>query len=433
MAARKQRRADPLKEFERAQKRAREDPRIGQLVRAAGKGDVEAVGRLLDSGADPDARDPDADGYPSPVWAAVYARKPEVIRLLAAADADLDAGFPYTPLGAAVNYRNLELIRALVEGGADVNRADNSDETPLLIAVTDEDVDTAAELVRLGADIRRAGKKKKYETITNYSPLEYARKTGNKKLVEALGVDAGKVKPPAPPKAPRAPKRPRGVTTFDTNDAAVLIAADVNEVAGAFAKSIGAKTWEKDVLGEKVKLAKRSYAVFKLAGSPWSAIMKLSCANFRQWPAAPDAQALSKSLKTRGLLVANSDTADVTQYALFDSGELVEVFDSGSTDEDENPKVVTRRFAKYYGLDMSGIPGGVSLGKYRVFASALRTVDLAKIKNDLDFVNDFVKKQGALVPLGVGDWGQPGEMIELSLEGLVNADEVERLDYVAVR
>src|SRR5262245_34406777 len=96
--ASKSSKVDPLKELERTIARAKKDPRIGQLVKAAGEGDVAAVKRLLDDGADPNAAAPNPDVLETPVWAAVFAGKPQVIPLLAAAGADLNDGFPHTPL-----------------------------------------------------------------------------------------------------------------------------------------------------------------------------------------------------------------------------------------------------------------------------------------------------------------------------------------------
>ena len=44
----------------------------------------------------------------------------------------------------------------------------------------------------------------------------------------------------------------------------------------------------------------------------------------------------------------------------------------------------------------------------------------------------FVKEQNGFVPFFVEGWGEPGEMAEMMIEGL-GPDDVERLDYVAVK
>src|SRR5436190_24342483 len=107
-----------LARLERQQDRARKDPRIGQLVEAAGKGDVATVKRLLNDGADPNAPAPHPQILETPLWATLYGRKVEVVRLLAKAGVDLNDGFPHTPLLSAVNRGHLELLRELIAGGA---------------------------------------------------------------------------------------------------------------------------------------------------------------------------------------------------------------------------------------------------------------------------------------------------------------------------
>jgi len=550
------------------------DPRVKKLVAAAEKGDVAAVKRLIADGADPNAVP--EDGTENALWQAIYYSQIDVIRALAGTKADFNGGWPHTPLTVGVRTKDLELIRALVEGGAKVNHPSSSDETPLLVAVQDANSETVAELVRLGADPNLVPKKKKYDTVTNYSPLEYAAMEGNKQMIAALmsapgvnpdkrlaglmlngaaimgdmaevkrlveqqGVDVnardargdtplinaaigGRTKivrylldrgadvnlpggrkadvkspltaaamggnagivqmmveagadldyelPHAPGytalqiakesrqkkvveyllevqtqrgggdrgggkkkgKGGGKPTTPRGVTTFDTNDSMILVAAPVADVSKALAERIGAKTRRENALGEEVKLTQRCYAVWKLIDSPWTNVMKLHCADFKHWPTAADAAALSKALKTRAIYVGNSDTGGVTQYALYKNGIAVEVFDYGSSGDADTAKAATERFARSYGIDVSNIPGGVQVSQGKAFASAQRKVDVKKIKNDLDFVNDFVKQQDALVLFGseIG-FGEAGEMMELTLEDL-GPDDVERLDYIAAK
>src|SRR5688572_14741729 len=98
---------------------AEEDPQVVELRQAAHTGNVAKVKRLLALGVDPGAEPRDAAD--TAVLAAVYARKPEVVRVLARAGADPNDGWPYKPLGLAAGWGHLELLRALIEGGADVN------------------------------------------------------------------------------------------------------------------------------------------------------------------------------------------------------------------------------------------------------------------------------------------------------------------------
>src|SRR5688500_16835324 len=160
------------------------DSRVKKLLDAAEKGDVAAVKRLIEQGADPDAID--EDRMENALGIAIIYRQAEVVRALAGAKADFNGGFPHTPLTIAVRTKHLELIRALVEGGAKVNHPNSSGETPLLVAVQDADPETPTALDRHGADPNLDPKKKKYDTVTNYSPLEYAATDLNKKMIAAL-------------------------------------------------------------------------------------------------------------------------------------------------------------------------------------------------------------------------------------------------------
>ncbi|MDM8007485.1 MAG: ankyrin repeat domain-containing protein [Phycisphaerae bacterium] len=546
-----------------AEEAKKTDPGVAELVEASRKGDIPAVKRLLAQGLSPNQIPPNDDQMETAVWAAVFARKPEMIRVLAEGEADLEEGFPDTPLVVAAGWGHVELIRALLDGGANPNRPNNSHETPLLNAVQHNHVDAVAELLKRGADPNLVPKKQKYDTVTNYSPLEYAAMTGStaildilvaaggskvknldalllcsaaargdlaemKKKIEQEGVDANAkdsmhrtplccaasdgraravkyllehgadVNLPAGARSdgespliaavnsgkldvvkmlveagadldyapkeykdgtalayakesrrsklveyllqlhkqrtggkakPSAAAKMRGVTTFDTNDAVVLIAGPVEAVAREFAALRKAAVWEQDALGKKVKLTARCYALWKLVDQPWTATMKLR-SPYAHWPRVSDAEAISKTLGSRGLYVANSDTGGVTQYALFDQGKLVELFDSGSASYYGDRSAVVEQFAKQYGLDFSGLPN-ISIAKDRTFASSLRKIDVARIKQDLDFVDTCVKELDAFIPFFIDEWPATGKPIELTLEGF-GPDDIERLDYVAI-
>lgn len=556
---------DPYEQMQRDLRRAKRDPRIGQLVAAAKKGDAAAVRRLLAAGADPNAPAPDDWGVlETPVWGALIARSPEVIRALGEGGADLNDGFPSTPLCVAVNIRNLELLRALVEAGADVNRGDRSYHTPLLTAVIEGYADVIEELLKLGADPNHVVKKQRHDTVTNFSPLQYAALGAPKAILKMLKAAAGEqgqskelagillctaagkgdlaavkraieqdglnadamdadrrtplhhaaaegrakvvrylldrgadVNKPCGKKPPREtalqaavtwgkldvvkmlieaganaawadPAHPEidaayiaremrrknvlaylqslpnakggktrsaampklaGVTTFDTNDAVVLVAGGVEDVAGAFARLRNAKTWDKDAHGKKVKLSSQCFAVWKLIDQAWTAVMKLQC-RFEHWPSARDAQALSKTQATRSLFVANSDTGGATQYIVFDNGNVVEVFDYSSARDGDGAEQMVTQYRKAYGIDLSSLDG-MQVKDGKSFASKSRKVNIAKVKNDLDFVDETMKQHGAFVPFLPDEWPASGTSAELTFEDF-GADEIERLDYVAV-
>lgn len=553
----------PLFRFKKmADEAARSEPGVAKLVRAAREGNVAAVKRLLAEGLSPNQIPPNDPEMETAVWAAVYRRKPAVIRVLAEGGADLDEGFPNTPLQVAAQWGHLGLVRTLIEGGADVNRANNSGETAILLAVEEKRVEVVGELLKAGAKpnyVPRAGRREEQMTplqlaayeagppilellleagatepgldtlllcgaacrgdvdavkallargvdvnakdSSDRTPLHYAAQTGKERIVRLLldhGADsdlsAGKkgkgesplmmaaavgkvevaqmlVEAGADPdysyrpfsgspqitaltyakhgrqkkmveyllglkkkgggKGRKAPaSRPTGVPTFDTNDSCVLVDGEVEAVARALKGRLRARVWEEDVLGKKVKLTKRCYAVFRIVGQPWSAVMRLNCDDVRHYLGASDAESLSKSLKSRAILVANSDTGGVSQYVVFDCGKPVELFDSGSTEHGMNRAAVVKQFAKGYHIDLDALPN-LQVAKGRVFGSSLRNVKLSSIKNDLDFISDYLKSQNAFAPLFPEEWGRAGDRVELTLEGL-GPDDIERLDYVAV-
>jgi ankyrin repeat protein len=548
--ARRGKQSDPLEELNRAKARVRDDPRSRQLVAAISKGDVAKVRKLLAAGADPDAPDPSDDGFDPPVMVATVARKPEVIRLLAKAGADLNAGFPDTPLTLAAGWGHLELTRALIEGGADVNRPDDGGQTPLGEAVGKKHLDVIAALLEAGADPNFVTKEERDRG--NRSPLEYAvhdravldvflahgvagrhvpalmlcgaasrgdaaevgrlldegvgvnsadatgdtpltsaAAAGHAKVVELLlsrGADvnrrAGKAKftplvaatisgkvpvvrkiveaggtrsletalecakngrlkkvvdyllevRAARPKAKQAakPKPTRtGVPTFDVNDTCVLVEGVVEDVAAALERHIGADVWRQDVLGQRVKLTDRCFAVFRIVGQPWSIVMRLNCADVRQYLKPPDGRALSKALKTRAIVVTSGDTSGIYQYVTFQRGKAVEILDSGSAADDTDRASIARQFRDWYGVDLGDF-AGFEIRKGTVFASSLRKLKLAGVKNVLTFIRDHLTRENAFVPFFGDAWGRKGDSVELTIEGL-GPDDVERLDYVAAR
>jgi ankyrin repeat protein len=553
-----------LAELQQQKQRAKDDPRIGELVAAATAGDVETVRQLLASGADPNAPAPVGSVMQTPVWAAIRAHQAAVIPLLAGAGADLNAGRPLTPLVAAVNSNQADLVAALIAAGADVDRPDNAHQTPLLKAVLNQSVEMVETLIRAGADPNLIPLKQAHETVSNYSPLQLAGLQGDRRLLNVLsnaggtaaedldatllcsaagqgdrnqvakllddGVDVNAARDAqhqtplicaaihgktaivkyllqrgADPNLPGGAKRdgespliaaalsgrvevvqalmeagadpdytpadhphgtaltyakeerlknvveylvnaqaarrggtpdsskvptPRrsGVPTFETNDAAVLLRADVEAVSAAFATRVDCARRRKGMLGKKVKLTGRCYAVFSIVGQPWTAIMKLHAA-YSDWPSVADAAALSESLQTQAMYVANSDTGGVAHYALFDRGKLVELFDSGTAGESDTVATISHRFATLYQLDLTGLPN-VQVNGRTSFASAARHVDLMTVSNGLNFIDDFVRQQGAFVPFFADEWGLPGERVELSLEGF-GPDDIERLDFIS--
>jgi ankyrin repeat protein len=142
------------------------------LMEVARTGNIEAAQALLDAGADVNAKE-DWGGQSAVMWAAARSN-PEMIRLLAAHGADVDARgvirqWPrkviteprpkdmnkggFTPLLYAAREGCIECARALVEAGADLDLADPERVSPLNMALLNLHFDLAAYLIEAGADV----------------------------------------------------------------------------------------------------------------------------------------------------------------------------------------------------------------------------------------------------------------------------------------
>lgn len=90
------------------------------LLRAARRGDLEEIGRLLAAGADPDRRRTGADGW-TPLMHALHAEQRAAVRLLLQRGADPNAAGQggLTPLMMAASDGDAEMVRLLLDHGAD--------------------------------------------------------------------------------------------------------------------------------------------------------------------------------------------------------------------------------------------------------------------------------------------------------------------------
>ena len=143
------------------------------LARAAKKGDLEKVEKLIAEGADLDATDSRGN---SALYLAASKGHADVVEALAqaGADVDIDNSFGSTPLHVASRYGHVEVIRVLVTYGAHIDsigrpsnsanlltdgsaagmlRRAPSASTPLMKAARSGELEAVQVLIELGAEL----------------------------------------------------------------------------------------------------------------------------------------------------------------------------------------------------------------------------------------------------------------------------------------
>jgi hypothetical protein len=117
---------------------AKAGEREDNLVMLAMSGSVDGVRDLLDQGVDINAKN-STNGCTALANATmVYGLIPggnyiAVVQLLLARGADINAICLHTPLGNMVLHGNVDVVRILIDKGADVNKKDDSGNTPLML------------------------------------------------------------------------------------------------------------------------------------------------------------------------------------------------------------------------------------------------------------------------------------------------------------
>ena len=129
------------------------------IARAADRGlhdaitrdDFESALKMIEQGADIEARDAEAGG--SVLHFAVMKGKLPIIDLLVSRGADINSrtNTGTTPLHTAVLYGQLQAVEYLAAKGADVNAQSASGTTPLRLAIAAKKEPIAARLKALGA------------------------------------------------------------------------------------------------------------------------------------------------------------------------------------------------------------------------------------------------------------------------------------------
>ena len=104
------------------------------LHRAAEEGDIEAVKKHLDAGANKNVRA--GKWRDTPLHRAAFWGYTEIVELLINNEVDVNAKDKYgcTPLHDAAEYSHLEIAEMLINRAPDMNALDNNDDTPLDLA-----------------------------------------------------------------------------------------------------------------------------------------------------------------------------------------------------------------------------------------------------------------------------------------------------------
>ena len=125
----------------------------GPLFKAAGRGDLAVVEKLLGEGVEVDQRGRNAE---TPLIAAALAGETATAEVLIVHGADIMAHNKggLTPLHAAAYSGSVEVARLLLDHGADLEDRDNvSGATPLIVAAEENRVVVAELLIARGADL----------------------------------------------------------------------------------------------------------------------------------------------------------------------------------------------------------------------------------------------------------------------------------------
>ena len=101
------------------------------LHRAAEEGDIEAVKKHLDAGANKNVRA--GKWRDTPLHRAAFWGYTEIVELLINNEVDVNAKDKYgcTPLHDAAEYSHLEIAEMLINRAPDMNALDNNGDTPL--------------------------------------------------------------------------------------------------------------------------------------------------------------------------------------------------------------------------------------------------------------------------------------------------------------
>jgi uncharacterized protein len=142
------------------------------------KDQIKEVTRLLDQGADPNAKT--EGGMPVLTYASMKGNA-AVVAALVNAKADLEAKDKTgaTALSYAAQFNHNDIVKALLDAGASVNAADSLGWTPLIRAAVGGNADGVKLLLAAGAD-------KEAKDFFGRTALQVAQGRDHKDVTEAL-------------------------------------------------------------------------------------------------------------------------------------------------------------------------------------------------------------------------------------------------------
>jgi hypothetical protein len=148
------------------------------LLTASLHGDTQEVSRLIERGADVNARD--SDGVTALMGAAIDGNT-ELARVLIEKGADVDsqAENGWTALHIAAINGDLDVARILIEKGANVNEDDQHGETPLMLSVFEGNTVILKFLIEKDANVNAEDK-------AGSTALQFAVGNRQKEIVEIL-------------------------------------------------------------------------------------------------------------------------------------------------------------------------------------------------------------------------------------------------------
>jgi len=154
-----------------------------ELLEAVKDGDFIKATKLIDAGADCNAKD--WTGF-TPLHIAVEDNDKLMVEALIDAKADVDKadGFGYGPLHNAISNENIEIVKTLLAAGADVNKAAGLGVSPPLHeAVSSKNIEIVRMFLEASADVNKTD-------LLGESPLHKAVSSGNMEIVRML-LEAG--------------------------------------------------------------------------------------------------------------------------------------------------------------------------------------------------------------------------------------------------